>query len=333
MEEVRSNSRDSNRLLLFLVAISALAALCAPLWGPSSLSLENLLQGDQVTAQIFWELRLPRVGCAYLVGAMLAVAGLIFQTLFRNPLATPFTLGVSSGAALCAALYTWSGIAFSWYGLGGSTIAAFVGASLTLWAVLLMSRHRGTGSSDGILIIGMMLSFFFSSVLMFVQYLSDVSQVFRMTRWLMGSLDSSSLQSLFVLMVLAVPLMIIIFRHHRELDVLQIGDDLATTRGVEVHSVRRRMLVCSSLLVAAVVACAGPIGFVGIMVPFTMQRLIGRAHKLQLVACALGGGVFLLLSDTAARLMVAPYEIPVGILTALLGVPFFFMVLIRRKGF
>lgn len=318
---------------IWILAIGSLAAcLLAPLWGPSTLTFARVWAGETEAQQIFWQLRVPRVGCAYLVGAILAVAGLVFQTLFRNPLATPFTLGVSSGAALFAALYAWTGLAFSWIGLAGSTIAAFSGAVLTLGAVLSISRRRVGSSSESILIIGMMLSFFFSSILMFVQYLSDVSQVFRMTRWLMGGLEASNQHSLWLIASFGLPLMVIGMRYHRELDVLQIGDELAAARGVEVKAVRWKMLVCSSLMVAVVVACAGPIGFVGIMIPSVVEHFVGSAHRLRLLACAFGGGLFLLISDTAARMVVAPYEVPVGIITALMGVPFFFAVLMRERA-
>lgn len=335
---MRPIGRRLARVLWLFGAGAAAAVLLAPLVGSTPISLRRALDlsrpfADNPDAQIFFIARLPRTLAGALVGATLATAGVVFQGLLRNPLATPFTLGVSTGAALGAMVaITFGGPALSWLGLPLSPLASFAGALLAVAVVYLLAhaRHRGL-STNVLLLAGVTMNAFFSALILFVQYFADFAETFRMLRWLMGDLDVSSYRPLLT----ALPLVIVSFAAFawlaRPLNLLSLGGDAAETRGLDVTRAERVAFISASLATGAAVSVGGPIGFVGIIVPHLVRLMVGSDHRLVLPASALFGAAFLIGCDSLARVVLAPLELPVGIVTSIIGGPFF-LWLLTRKG-
>ena len=323
--------------LLIYGAAAAGAIVSAPLIGSTSISLRRALDfsipfADNADAQIFFVARLPRTLAGALVGATLAAAGVVFQGLLRNPLATPFTLGVSAGAALGAMLAITFAPALAWIGVPLSPLASFAGSLLAVAVVytLARARHRGL-STDVLLLAGVTMNAFFSALILFVQYFADFAETFRILRWLMGDLDVSSYQPL----VTALPLVVLSFAAFawlaRPLNLLSLGADAAESRGLDVVRAQRVAFVSASLATGAAVSVGGPVGFVGIIVPHLVRLMTGADHRIVLPASALFGAAFLIACDAIARTVLAPLELPVGVITALLGGPFFLWLLVRRR--
>ncbi|HXH07356.1 MAG TPA: iron ABC transporter permease [Vicinamibacterales bacterium] len=316
-------------------ALAVLAA--APLVGSVPIDLarafdRSLPAPENVDAQILFVARLPRVAAGALVGAALAAAGVVFQALLRNPLATPYTLGVSAGAALGAMLAIAGEWSFAAAGLPAVPLASLAGAFGAVAIVYALSRARREGLSTGVLLLaGVTLNAFFSALILFVQYLADFAETFRALRWLLGDLDVASYGPLLA----ALPLMALagaVFAWlARALNALSLGAEAAAARGVDVARAQRLAFFSGSLATGAAVSIAGPIGFVGIIVPHLVRRLVGADHRLVLPASALAGATMLVACDTIARTALAPVELPVGVITALLGGPFFLWLLIRRR--
>lgn len=283
-------------------------------------------------AEIFWSLRVPRVLAAFLAGAGLAISGMTFQALFRNPLATPFTLGVASGAALGAALYIRLGLTFTVFNISGLSLTAFAGALGSILLVYGLAQARRGFSIAGMLLAGVAISFFFSSMILFLQYLSDFTQSFHILRWLMGSLSVIGFKAVFEILPWVLGSAVITFSLSRELNLLATGELIAASRGVNIKQIRRLLFFVTSLAVGSIVAICGPIGFVGMMVPHICRLLVGADHRFLTPITFLFGGSFLTLCDTLARNLIAPAEIPVGIITALLGGPFFVWLLLRQTS-
>jgi iron complex transport system permease protein len=324
-------------LILFcLFALTVIVLAAAPFFGMESIPL-NALWGaadDPVKIDILWKLRIPRVVMAFLAGAALAVSGMSFQAMFRNPLATPFTLGISSGASLGAALCIQLGWSFSLFWIPGVTVSAFAGAVITIVLVYVLTTRAPRGSTTAtMLLAGVALSFFFSSMILFLQYMSDLSRTFRMIRWVMGGMenvvDFGEVLTVFPFVVTGC--LIIAFLTH-ELNLMLLGEEFAVSRGVAVSFTKMLLYFAVSLMVGAVVAFCGPIGFVGLMAPHICRLLIGADHRWLFPATWLFGGAFLVACDTLGRMIMAPTELPVGVITALLGGPFFLWLLFGRKS-
>ena len=329
------------RRLLRAVAgfgVLALAAVVtAPLVGSTHISLTRAFDGsipfaDNLDAQIFFSARLPRVLAAALVGASLAAAGVVFQALLRNPLATPFTLGVSAGASLGAML----AITFA----GAGTLATFTtvpAASFTgsLAAVLIVyalasARHRGF-STTVMLLAGVTMNAFFSALILFVQYFADMTRALQTLRWLMGDLDVAGYAPILAALPLTATAFAVFAWLPRALNLLSLGPDVAETRGIDVLRSQRLAFFSASLATGAAVSLAGPIGFIGIVVPHLVRLLVGADHRVVLPSSMLFGAAFLIGCDLVARTALAPVELPVGVVTAVLGGPFFLWLLIRRS--
>lgn len=319
---------------LGLSALLALGVLgISPFLGMHPIPMEavfNLAPGGGMGAEIFWSLRVPRVLVAFLAGAGLAVSGMTFQALFRNPLATPFTLGVASGAALGAALYIRLGLSFTVFNISGLSLTAFAGALGSILLVYGLAQARQGFSIASMLLAGVAISFFFSSMILFLQYLSDFTQSFHILRWLMGSLSVTGIKAVFEILPWVLGSAVITFSLSRELNLLATGELIAASRGVNIKQIRRLLFFVTSLAVGSIVAICGPIGFVGMMVPHICRLLAGADHRFLTPITFLFGGSFLTLCDTLARNLIAPAEIPVGIITALLGGPFFVWLLLRQ---
>jgi len=325
------------RTLIGFGAAALAALLIAPLIGSTSISLVRALDpsipfADNVDAQILFVARLPRTLAAALVGSALATAGVVFQGLLRNPLATPFTLGVSAGASLGAMLAITFGWSLTIAGVTPVPIASFVGSlgavGIVYW--LAQARHRGL-STNVLLLAGVTMNAFFSALILFVQYFADFSEGYRTIRWLMGDLDVSGYTPL----VAATPLVLVAFVSFawlpRQLNVLSLGPESAEARGVNVERAQRLAFVSGSLATGAAVSVSGPIGFIGIVVPHLVRLLVGSDHRLVLPASALFGAAFLVGCDVVARTVLAPIELPVGVVTAVTGGPFFLWLLVRHR--
>lgn len=311
--------------------------LVAPLIGSTPLDLTRVFSSaipfeDNVDAQIFFVARLPRVAAAGVVGGALASAGVVFQALLRNPLATPFTLGVSAGASLGAMMALTFGLPLSIPGLSDSMVASFAGSLGAVSIVYGLATIRHRGFSTGVLLLaGVTLNSFFSALILFVQYLTDFSQTFRTVRWLMGDLDVSSYRPILTALPFTLAAFAIFAWLPRRLNLLTLGPDGAAARGVDVLSTQRLAFFSASLATGAAVSLGGPVGFVGIIVPHLIRLLVGSDHRLVLPAATMFGASFLIGCDVLARTVMAPLELPVGIITAVLGGPFFLWLLIRRR--
>ena len=280
--------------------------------------------------------RLVNTTAAMAAGGGLAVAGLMLQTLFRNPLASPFTLGIAGGASFGASL--WICIVSSFVpalassGISGGfgiCLGAFLGAVLAMFTVYALGRNGGV-SSERILLSGIAVNFFFSGLILFVQYLSEQGRSFRMLRWTMGEIDLADPVLLWPLVLLVAAGGILLFLFSREMDILLTGEERAMSLGMNLSRFRLFLFFLSSLLVAAVVSICGPIGFVGLMAPHFARLLVGGGHRRLIPASLLFGAVFLAACFTAARTILFPNLLPVGVITSLLGGPFFLWLLLRR---
>ena len=315
------------RHLFILIACAVLTLLAAPILG------ECLILGIDpagLDGLVFWEVRVPRVLLAFLCGAALALGGLVFQAMFRNSLATPYTLGVASGSTFSVALWINFGLSFSVMGVSGVSLAALIGALLSVTLVYNLARFAGGLATVSLLLGGVILSFFFSSLTMLVQYFADAGSMFKMMRWTMGSLGQADMDAVLRVLPFVVSGIVLIVHYRRELDLLSIGDELAMSRGVEVKKVRRVLFFAVSLMMAGVVSVCGPIGFVGIMVPHFCRMLFGVVHRELVWMTILLGGIFLVWCDTLARSVTIGSDLPVGIITSLIGGPFFLIVLLKR---
>lgn len=317
--------------VLILVGAAAVV-LAAPLIGPISLPLSVILEpsGVDPAARIFWQIRVPRVAAGFLGGAGLALGGAVFQAVFRNQLATPYILGVAAGASFGVAAVARVGVGVVVLGLGLASWSALGGALLAVSIIWLLSRLRPDASTATLLLAGVSLNFFFSSLILFLQYTASFTDSYRILRWLMGGLGGIDWSSA----VQMVPFVLIggvtVLRLGRELDLLATGDEIAASRGVPVARTRSVLFVATSVMIGGVVASCGPIGFVGMMSPHICRLLLGPGHRRLLPIAAIFGGAFLVLCDTAARLVIAPAELPVGVITAFLGAPFFLWLLLRK---
>ncbi len=311
--------------LLCLLALALIAISSGPFLG--NIASDN----SEIIYYIMMELRLPRTLLAFIAGAGLALCGMVFQAMFHNSLATPFTLGVASGASLGAAIYVFLGLNFSLLGIDGGIFAAFMGALLAITIVFSISRFRSGFSPETLLLSGVAINFFFSSLILLIQYLSNVTDSFRILRWLMGGISIVGYHDILNLLPFVTITAIAIFYLTRELNLLMAGDELALSRGVAVKSVRYILFFITSLCVGAIVALCGPIGFIGMMVPHICRLLIGSDHRWLAPATLLFGGSFLIVCDTLSRIIIAPAEIPVGVITTLLGGPFFLWLLIKSR--
>jgi iron complex transport system permease protein len=308
---------------------AALVLLGAPLVGPYPVDLGAVLQPGSRAQTIVFDLRLPRVAGGFLAGAGLGLSGMAFQALFRNPLAEPYTTGVSGGAALGASLYMLFFPPLLVLGIQGLALAAFAGAVLTILGVYGLTRLSAGFSASTLLLAGVVVSFFCGSGVMFVTYLCAPEDAFRIMRWAMGGLGDLRRDDLWSLTPFIVCGSALVICNIRELNLLTTGEDLAASRGVEVGRVKKLVFLAVSLMVGGIVAVCGPVGFVGLMAPHICRLLVGADHRYLAPATFLFGGTFLTLCDTATRTLVRQAELPVGVVTTLLGGPFFLWLLVR----
>jgi len=337
--------RKQYKLLFLIIVFAALLAMTvialatgsAPVGVPD---LADLLKGSapEFTSRVVYHVRMPRIAGAILAGIALSVSGAVIQSLLRNPLASPYTLGISGSSAFGAAF------AIIVLGAGGSytgsndvatvvnpyilTISAFVWSLLAVAVILMLSRFRGAGP-EIIILAGIIISSLFGAGISAMQYFADDVQLASIVFWTFGDLGRANWANVLIIGVTAVAVLIYFFFHIWNYKALQSGDEYAGSIGVNVRYVRLAGMVVASLATAVVVSFYGVIAFVGLVVPHIVRRITGGEEQFLIPASALFGGLFLLSSDTLARTIIAPVVLPVGILTSFLGAPLFLFLLVR----
>ena len=317
-------------ILAMLVVMAVATAVVGPRIGTSGASLE----------QVFWSIRMPRLVMGMLAGMALSLAGMTFQAIFRNPLASPFTLGVASGASLAAALAIRLNVSGLWWAISVRIGLAFAGAMATVLLVYAIARARRGFGSTTLLLAGVSLSFVCSAGIVLIQFFSREHETTQIVRWLMGSVEVIGRTGWLTMIPAAALIMLgagIVWRLHRDLDLLMMGDLTAASRGVSVGRSRGLAYFAASVMTASVVAICGPIAFVGLIVPHIMRVIIGPSHAWLAPGCLLAGMVFLPVCDGIAQNLMgwatgSSLQMPVGVVTSILGGLFFLYLLLAKRG-
>lgn len=320
-------------VLLLLSLFLFVAALIAASIGAVSIPLGTLLSGDLSESQeaVLSSIRFPRVLLTVIVGASLAVSGAAMQGLFRNPLADPGLIGISSGAALAVAIViVLAGPITGALGLYSLSIAAFIGGFITCLLIFRFAKFTGTFSVTYMLLAGIAINALAGAGTGFLTYMSNDAQLRSLTFWTMGSLGGALWPAVIVAATVVIPTTILLIKNAQKLNILLLGEQEAQHLGVDSEKLKYAIIICTALSVGAAVAVSGIIGFVGLVVPHLIRLTIGPDHRLLIPASALIGAILLLAADTFARTIVSPAEIPVGILTSLIGGPFFLWLLIKQ---
>lgn len=286
---------------------------------------------SDVARTILLHVRLPRILLGFLVGCSLASVGVALQALLRNPLADPYVLGVSSGAALGAAVGVLFGAGTTFLAETALPACGFAGGLLALVVIYRMAATYGQLPIHSLLLTGVILNAIFSALIMFITSILEPNRSYGMMAWLMGTLTAPTYSDLFALVIYLAIGLFLLFSQMRVLNILALGEESARTLGVDTERAKRFIFVLTALVTGAVVSVSGMIGFIGMVVPHAVRLVLGADHRLLLPASALVGGTFLMGADTMARTLIAPTEIPVGIITALAGGPFFVYLLLWRK--
>ncbi|MGO9566160.1 MAG: FecCD family ABC transporter permease [Desulfomonilaceae bacterium] len=318
-------------LLGLLLIISAFLGLSM---GSSEQNIRQILavltgHTDQypTLSSIVWRIRLPRVVLAALAGATLSLGGLVFQALLRNPLAEPYILGVSGGSAVGAII----GILLGMSPFPGVAFFAFAGSMATLLLVLLVASTRSAMKKDTLILAGVMVNAFCSSVIMFLISLTQDSRLHNILFWLMGDLSMSDTHRTLMLLVALLPCFAAVFLLARPMNILLMGEEMAASMGVDVRLITLVLLLVTSFMVSVVVCYTGLLGFVGLVMPHLLRLLFGPDHRLLVPACILGGAEYLILCDLLARSLPSQGEMPVGVITAMVGAPLFILLLRRSR--
>jgi len=280
---------------------------------------------------IVLSIRLPRILLAAIVGSVLAVVGTTYQAIFKNPMADPYVMGVSSGAAFGATIGILLKLNVGILGFGTTSILAFAGALITTFIVYNLARVGNKISTTSILLAGIVMSSILSSGIS-IMMIFNHDELARIVNWTMGSFNSASWEQIMVIVIPVALGLIFLVSLSREMNAIVLGEEEAQNIGVNVERVKKMILITASLLSACVVSVSGIIGFVGIIVPHLFRLIFGADHKVILPVSAIGGGIFLLISDTIARTIVPGFEIPVGVITSLFGGPFFLYLLKKSKS-
>lgn len=313
----------------FLLALSVAIGLLA---GSQRIRFSDLLS-DPFARALFFRLRLPRVVMALLIGASLAVAGAALQALFRNPLAEPFTLGVSGGGALGASIAIALGATVRLLGIPFIFLAAFGGAMLAVSIVQLMARSGSIALPGALLLAGVVVNLFCSAAVLTIQYVVDPNSALQILRWIVGSLDVVGFTTVWQMMSLLVPAWLLLLAFSPQLHLLAIDEDTAASLGVNVQRCKTVVHLLCSLIVGVTVATGGAIGFVGLIVPHAVRMMFGEDLRIVLPGSLLLGAAFLVAADALARTVLPSGELPVGAITGLLGGPAFLWLLRRRQRY
>ncbi len=313
-------------MIFFWIIISIVVAIFSSSVGKIDLDLIKIFDTSTMDYQIFTQIRLPRVILAFTSGGILALSGLLFQTLFRNPLTTPFTLGVSSGATLGAAMAIIFGFSFvSFFG--------FLGSISTIFVIYFFSKKLNSNSDQRLILVGIALSFLYSSILLIIYYLSDFQESYLILRFTMGSLLTVGFGEIIPTILSAIIVLFISWGYKSELKLLSISSDFAFLEGVNVDRVLIILFVSISLAIGIVVSIVGPISFIGLITPHIIKTIFKKSIDKIIIPTFIAGGLFLLICDTIARNLPTISEIPVGIITSFIGGIVFVYILISAKKY
>lgn len=325
------SKRHWTPILLLSCAAVLSAFTLAVLVGSRPLSLQRAVRGFSPDREILISLRLPRALLALWTGGALTLSGVLFQALLRESLATPDTLGVSGGASLGAVL----AICLGWNSVGGISAVwgtALLGAIAVLALVLLLGSNRGRMSSFSLLLAGITVNSICAAIILMLSSLANFMQSFAVTHWLIGGLDAPAYSTLFGLTLVLTPVSIVVLSLGREWNLLAMGERWAATRGLSPPRLLVIGCITGSILAGTVTALTGPIGFVGLIVPHALRLWLGADHRILVPCSFLLGAAFIAICDVFSRTILAPVEVPVGVITALIGGPCFIWMLRNRKG-
>ena len=283
------------------------------------------------TSVILLQVRMPRVVLAFFVGGSLAMVGVALQALLRNPLADPFVIGISSGAALGAAIALLFGFGISVGSISALPVCAFAGALMSLMIMYRISSAQYGFSVYTLLLAGVVLNAIFSAFIMFLTSIADPNRAFGMYAWLMGTLTGPDWSTLGILVLYLGAGLVLLGMHAQSLNLLTLGEETARSLGVDVERVKKSVFLAAALLTGAAVSFSGIIGFVGLIIPHAVRLVVSADHRLLLPVAGLVGGMFLMMADTVARTALSPSEFPVGVITALVGGPIFLWLLTTRQ--
>lgn len=319
-------------LLLLTVLLAALFLGLAI--GSTGSNVQELLrliwggeQADTLFRDIVWRIRLPRVLLAAQVGAALALGGLVFQALLRNPLAEPYILGISGGSAVGAII----GILLGLARFPGVSFMAFAGSLITLGLVLVMTSGRAMARDDSLLLSGVMVNAFCSAVIMFLVSMTQDARLHNIMFWLMGDLSTADGNQVAILAVILLPCFALLFALSNTMNLMLMGKEIAHTMGVNTKAVAITLLVATSLMVSATVSACGLLGFIGLVMPHLLRLLLGPDHRVLVPACVLAGGAYMVVCDILARALPRQGEMPAGVITAIIGAPLFILLLKRTQ--
>ncbi len=318
-----------SKIFIWLLLISIL--IISPFLGAVSLNISDIFSSDSLQHSIFFDLRVPRVAFAFFAGSILALSGLLFQTLFRNALMTPYTLGISSGAVLGAGIAIKLGLGTLAFGIATISMFGFLGAMLTILLLIYLAKFLKNSHYESLLLLGIALSLFYTSALMVIFYLGSTMQNDMLLRFTMGSLSVIGWMHPITIGIISFILFLSIYIYRYELQLLSISDESATLRGVDTKRVTLILLIVSSFAIGTLVSISGPIGFVGLIVPHIVSKLYPVTVNRKIIKTALFGGFFLVFCDTLTRALQTQSELPIGIVTALIGGPFFIYLIISKS--
>lgn len=309
--------------------ISLFLIVSSPFLGESSISFNEIFDSSSTSSMIFWDLRVPRIVLAFFVGAILSLSGLIFQTIFKNILITPYTLGIASGTTLFTALSIVFLPTLALY------VSGIVGSFITIMVLYFISRiinkNSMLASTNSILLVGIALSFFYSSALMLVFFLSTLQENYTIVRFTLGSLDIVGFEIPFIVSFVAVVFLIFINSFKQEIKLLLISNDIAFLKGLNVNRVNLILLLLVSIAVGVSISFVGPIGFIGLIIPHTIRLIYKKSAQNLIFPVFFYGGVFLVVSDLIARNLNTASSMPIGVVTSFIGAPFFVYLLIKRN--
>jgi iron complex transport system permease protein len=322
------------RIILAAVALVLVMFICS-LVGTESVSLKAVFgaAGEESSInpdyEIFVRVRLPRIILATIVGGALACSGVVFQALLRNPLADPYILGISSGAGLGATIAVISGLNWTLWGRSPIAVFAFAGALGTVWLVWFVGRLTGKFHVTGLLLAGVVINAFFSAVIMFLTSIAKAEHVYATIFWLMGNMTEEDFLALWLGAGCVVGGTMVLFYISPQLNALSFGEDDAKSMGVNTARTRTIAFGVAAAITAIAVSLSGLIGFVGLVIPHGVRLVFGPDHRQLLPLSGIVGAIFLVVADTVARIIVAPAQLPVGVVTAIVGGPFFLVLLVK----
>jgi len=308
-------------ILVFLLAASFLLNIA------NGSDISSFLNIFSITNDIIFKIRLPRALMAILAGGTFALCGAVFQSLFRNPIASPFTLGTASGASFGVTVFISFFSIQGFMGMSLTSAAAFLGSLMSVAIVYLASTGKKKFNPNSMILTGVVINFFFSGLILFVQYLTDQANAVRITRWTMGGLDVVGMNSVYFAAAVFTAGFLIVYNFRDDLNLLYIGEEMSVSRGVNIDRSRKYLFIFSSLMISSIVSFTGPIGFIGIIAPHIASKYFGRNFRTLLPTSLITGSIILLVCDLISRTILWPVEIPVGIITALIGAVFFIRII------